>query len=113
MAERMGRDTVRALHTTLMAASPCERACLCRCAFALRSHVGRVVYTSLQHDHGVSKRLEQTFGQTASSSVCVDATMRRFAYARFSSYIQPKLLIFPRRRTFRPPLATFADDDGL
>ena len=35
-----------------------SRACPCRCAFVLRSHVGRVVFTSLQHDEGVSKRLE-------------------------------------------------------
>ena len=35
-----------------------SRACLCRCAFVSRSHVGRVVSTSLQHDEGVSKRLE-------------------------------------------------------
>ena len=89
-----------------------SRACLCRCAFALRSHVGRVVFTSLQPDEGVSKRLEhpphalgsralgsasaRNFsenGWMASSAVCLDATLRRFACARLSSYIQPNNLV--------------------
>ena len=83
-----------------------SRACLCRCAFVSRSHVGRVVFTSLQHDEGVSKRLEHPLlalvrellvqiqnGWMASSSVCVDATLRRFACARLSSYFQPNILV--------------------
>ena len=44
------------LHRTPLTVT--SRACLCRCAFVLRSHVGRVVFASLQHDEGVSKRLK-------------------------------------------------------
>ena len=83
-----------------------SRACLCRCAFVLRSHVGRVVYTSLQHDEGVSKRLKHPplalvrqllvqlqpgtslkNGWIASSSrLRGTVTMRDFACARLSLY---------------------------
>ena len=112
-----------------------SRACLCRCAFVLRSDVGRVVFTSLQHDEGESKRLEhpplaqvrellvqlqprtslKTGGSralpSAWTSPCVASLVQvspRTLNRNFSL-----MLILPRRRTFRPPLAPFADDDSL
>ena len=53
-----------------------SRACLCRCAVVLRSHVGRVVFTNLQHDDGVSKRLEQP--PLASHMSCRQLARTRF-----------------------------------
>ena len=70
------------------ALSPCERALVP--SFTPVSSTTRASANDLSK---LSARDFSEYGWTASSSVCVDATMRRFAYARLSSYIQPKLLV--------------------
>ena len=107
----------------------------CRCAVVLRSHVGLVVFTNLQHDEGVSTRLEHpplalvrellvqlqpgTFpkpnGSRAPPSAwtppCVASLVQGSPHTFNPNFWL--MLILPRRRTFRPPLAPVADDDGL
>ena len=104
-----------------------SRACQCRCAFVLRSHVGRIVFTSLQHDEGVSKRHKHpplalvrdllvqlhpgsslnTDGSRAPPSAwtspCVVSLVQGFPHTFNPNF--RFMLILPRRRTFRPPLA--------
>ena len=96
-----------------------SRACLCRCASVLRSHDGRVVSTSLQHDEGVSKPLKHP-PLALVPELLVQFQPRTFPKTdgsqRSPRTFNPNfwlMLILPRRRTFRPPLVPFADDDGL
>ena len=93
-----------------------SRACLCRCAFVLRSHVGRVVFTSL-HDGGVSKRLkhpplalvrELLVQLQPGTSLKTDGSRAPRLRGRHhaSHTFNPNsrlMLILPRRRTYRRP----------
>ena len=104
-----------------------SRAGLCRCAFVLRSHVGRVVFTSLKHDEGVSKRLkhpplalvrELLFQLQPRTSLTMDGSRAppcAWTSPCVASFVQSSprtfnpnfklMLVLPRRRTFRPSLA--------
>ena len=139
MAERLGRDTVHALHTTLMAASHTAHGDITRVPvqMSFRLAIARWSrrFDSLQHDEGVSKRLEhiplalvrellvqasaKNFsenGWIASSTVCVDVTLRRFACVKLSSYIQPELQVdvdLTSQTHFSSSSGPFADDNGL
>ena len=138
MAERLGRDTVHALHTTLMAASHTAHGDITRVPVQMSFRLATVRWSRRFHPSPARRGRQQTTrapssrlgarapgsalaknfsenGWIASSSVCVDVTMRRFACLRLSSYIQPELqddVDLTSQTHFSSSSGPFADDDG-